>query len=435
MTAHPFTLDVARALGGPDWLVARRVAAAERLAALDPPTTEEEIWRYSRIDEFDLGAWRPLGRVESFRLAVGVAQSGVADPAARTVGANGVTVKVELDEGLAAKGVVVGDLAETDGARTWLGRVSAESSDWFTDLHDAFLVGGAFVHVPRGVVVDRPIVVIDVLEGPVGLAAFPHALIVVEEEAEATVVVHRSSSADTVALSSAVVEVVVGDGANVNVLGVQDHGPRVWEVALQRAHVGRDAHLTSAAVALGGEYARLRSESLVSGDAGQSDMLAVYFADGNQMLDFRTLQDHEAPRSRSDLLFKGAVEHEAHSVYSGLVRLRKSAQKSDAHQTNRTLKLSPGSHAESQPFLEILANDVVCTHASAVGPVDDEQLLYLGSRGVPPEVAERLIVSGFFEDVFERLPVRSLADPLREAVAEKFARRDAALAGEVPARA
>ena len=139
----------------------------------------------------------------------------------------------------------------------------------------------------------------------------------------------------------------------------------------------------------------------------------------------RQLQDHEAPRSRSNLLFKGAVEHAAHSVYSGLIRLQESAQKADAHQTNRTMKLSPQSHAESVPNLEILANDVQCTHASAVGPIDEDQLYYLETRGVPPEVAEQLVVFGFFEDVFERLPVGSLADPLREAVGEKFERRGA----------
>lgn len=155
-------------------------------------------------------------------------------------------------------------------------------------------------------------------------------------------------------------------------------------------------------------------------------MLAVYFADGQQMLDFRTLQDHEAPHSVSDLLFKGAVEHEAHSVYSGLIRLRKEAKKADAHQTNRTLKLSPGAHAESVPNLEILANDVQCTHASAIGPVDDDELYYLESRGVPPDVAERLVVFGFFEAVFERLPVGGLTEPLRAAVREKFERRDLA---------
>src|SRR5207248_6651800 len=148
---------------------------------------------------------------------------------------------------------------------------------------------------------------------------------------------------------------------------------------------------------------RLRSEARLDGQGGESDQLAVYVGDGTQTLAFRTLQDHDAPFTRSDLLFKGAVEDEARSVYSGLVRLRKSAQKSNATQTNRNLVLSEGAHAESIPNLEIEANDVRCSHASAVGPIDEEQLYYLESRGIAPDQAERLIVLGFLDRKSTRL--------------------------------
>lgn len=427
---HPsFSPDAARSLGGPDWLVERRVAVAERLASSPPPTTDEEIWRYSRVDAFDPERWTPVGAPSPAEdhvvpVAVRSVVEEMVERAGLIITVNGRVVRRELDDGLAAKGVMLGDLAVecADEARRLLGSVVSDSPDWFTDLHDAFLPGGAFIFVPRGVVVDRPILAFHFVDGPDGSAAFPHTLTVAEEESDVTVVEHRSSGGGEL-LSVGVSEVVVGDAAHVNFVGVQNHGHRGWEIALQRAHVGRDARLTSSSIALGGWYARLRSESLITGDGGESDLLAVYFADGDQMLDFRTLQDHDAPRSRSDLLFKGAVEHEAHSVYSGLIRLRKDAQKADAHQTNRTLKLSPESHAESVPNLEILANDVQCTHASAIGPIDDDQLYYLESRGVPPEIAERLVVFGFFEDVFERLPVGPIAGPLRDAVREKFDRR------------
>jgi Fe-S cluster assembly protein SufD len=182
--------------------------------------------------------------------------------------------------------------------------------------------------------------------------------------------------------------------------------------------------LRSSAVALGGDYARLRSESKLVGSAAESDQLAVYFGDHAQMLDFRTLQDHDAPNTRSDLLFKGAVEDEARSVYSGLVHLRPSAQKANASQSNRNLVLTEGASAESIPNLVIEANDVRCSHASAVGPIDDDALYYLESRGIPPEEAERLIVLGFFDDVFARLPVAALTGSLRRSVVEKIERRD-----------
>jgi Fe-S cluster assembly protein SufD len=338
---------------------------------------------------------------------------------------NGRVVHHELDETLAGKGVVVCGLATCDEADLAgvLGACSDSSPDAFTVLHDAFLAGGAFIQVPAGVVVDKPIIVLHWSEGE-GLATFPHTLVAAEESAEVTVL-DRFGSPDIGGghLVDAVVELMVGDNARLRYLSVQEHGPHTWQVALQRAHVGRDASLHSSAVALGGDYARLRSESLLAGEGAESDLTAVYFGDHTQMLDFRTLQDHDAPTTHSDLLFKGAVEDQAHSVYSGLIRLRPAARKAIANQTNRNLVLTEGAGAESIPNLEIEANDVKCSHASAVGPIDEDQLYYLESRGVPPAEAERLIVLGFFDDVLERLPLPTLVRALRRTVVEKVEHR------------
>ncbi len=393
-----FTPETARTLGGRDWLTARRVAAAERLAAVTWPSTSQEIWRYSRIDDFDLDRYQPR-RADQRSLAV---------PA--------------LDPGLVAKGVVVGDLADVDDpeAADWFGTCSDASPDAFTLLHDAFVVGGAYVRVPPGVVVDEPLF-FEHRSGGDGLASFPHTLLVVGEGAEVSVV-DRFAAHGAPHLSDLVIELLVGDGARVRYVSVQEHGPDTWQVGLQRAHVGRDASLHSSAVALGGDYARMRTESLLDGAGGESDLLAVYFGDGTQVLDFRTLQDHAAPHTRSDLLFKGAVEDQAQSVYSGLVHLREPAQHARASQTNRNLVLTEGASAESIPNLEIEANDVHCSHASAVGPIDDDQLYYLETRGIPPEEAERLIVLGFFDDVLNRLPVGTLAAALRHTVEDKVSR-------------
>jgi Fe-S cluster assembly protein SufD len=341
---------------------------------------------------------------------------------------NGRVVHHKLDAELEAKGVKVCGIAtcDADEIASLLGTCSDASPDAFTALHDAFLAGGAYVKVPRGVVVDKPVVVLHWSEGD-GLASFPHTLVVAEDGAEVTVF-DRYGSTDTRAggtghFVDAVVELVVGDNAHVRYLSVQEHGPHTWQVALQRAHLGRDASLKSSVVALGGSYARLRSESLLAGSGAESDLTAVYFGDGHQMLDFRTLQDHDAPNTRSDLLFKGAVEDTAQSVYSGLIRIRPAAQKSVAFQTNRNLVLTEGASAESIPNLEIEANDVKCSHASTVGPIDDDQLYYLESRGIPPEDAERLIVLGFFDDVLERLPVSALSQGLRRSVVDKLEHR------------
>jgi Fe-S cluster assembly protein SufD len=393
-----FTPAIARALGGPDWLASRRAAAAEQLATVTWPSSTEEVWRYSRIDEFDLDRYQPRGADQrSLDLPV-------------------------LDAGLAAKGVVVGDLLDVDDAEAadWFGHCSDASPDAFTLLHDAFVVGGAYVRVPAGVVVEKPLF-FEHRSGGDGLASFPHTLVVVGEGAEVTVV-DRFAADGAPHLCDIVIELIVGDAARVRYVSVQEHAATTWQVGLQRAHVGQDASLRSSAVALGGDYARMRTESLLTGTAAESDLLAVYFGDGEQMLDFRTLQDHAAPHTRSDLLFKGAVEDDARSVYSGLVHLRPEAQRSVANQTNRNLVLTEGAGAESIPNLEIEANDVRCSHASAVGPIDEDQRYYLETRGIPPDQAERLIILGFFDDVLDRLPVPTLARSLRRSVERKVGR-------------
>jgi Fe-S cluster assembly protein SufD len=427
-----FTPEAARALGGPDWLVERRLAAAEQLDRVTWPTPAEEIWRYSRIDELDLDRYRPpspeeIGEPEGEPAPGGgpvAAEAG--ERAGLVVVRNGRVVHHELDDTIAAKGVQVRGLATCEAADVadLLGACSQASPDSFTVLHDAFLPGGAYVRVPAGVVVDKPIIVLHWSEGE-GLATFPHTLVVAGESSEVTVL-DRFGSPDIGEVGhfvDAVVELLVGDNARVRYLSVQEHGPHTWQVALQRAHVGRDASLHSSAVALGGDYARLRSESRLDGDNAESDLMAVYFGDHTQMLDFRTLQDHDAPHTRSDLLFKGAVEDHAHSVYSGLIRLRPPARKANAAQTNRNLVLTEGAGAESIPNLEIEANDVHCSHASTVGPIDEDQLYYLESRGVRPADAERLIVLGFFDDVLERLPIPTLVRALRRTVVEKVEHR------------
>jgi Fe-S cluster assembly protein SufD len=434
-TLEHFTAEAARALPGPDWLAARRATAFERLADVEWPTDAQEIWRYSRIGELDLARFRPVPADQMGQPGDEPAPGGgpIAAEAGERSGLvvvrNGRVVHHALDPALEAKGVRVCGIATCEGDELGavLGTCSDASPDAFTALHDAFLAGGAYVKVPRGVVVEKPIVVLHWSEGD-GVASFPHTLVVAEDGAEVTVF-DRYGSTDTRAggtghLADAVVELVIGDNAHVRYLSVQEHGPHTWQIALQRAHLGRDASLKSSVVALGGSYARLRSESLLAGSGSESDLTAVYFGDGHQMLDFRTLQDHDAPNTRSDLLFKGAVEDRARSVYSGLIRIRHEAQRANAFQTNRNLVLSEGAEARSVPNLEIEANDVHCSHASAVGPIDDDQRYYLESRGIPPAEAERLIVLGFFDDVFERLPVPSLVAPLRRSVIEKIEHRD-----------
>ena len=415
-----FTHDTAAGLVGPDWMPARRAAALERFDDAGLPTEAEEIWRYSRISELDLDAYEPVldDRESGVPDAAGAGIDAVGSRSGLIVSRNGSIAHTELDAATAARGVEVGDVLEAADGDDLLGSVAASSTDAFTALATAFVTGGALVRVPAGVTVEKPIVVVHWIDQDGG-AVFPRTVVVLGEDAEATVI-ERYQSPDVAALVDPVIELDVGDAARLKHASVQDLGPRVWQTGYQASRVGRDGHLSSTAVALGGYYARLRIDDRLERQGGSSQLMAVYFGSGSGMHDFRTIQDHDAPQTTSDLLFKGAVKDTAKGVYSGVIKVRPKARGTNAFQTNRNLVLSEGAGAESVPTLEIETDDVRCSHASAVGPIDEEQRYYLESRGVPPEVAERLIVLGFFSEVLERLPSASLAATLRDRLAVRL---------------
>ncbi|HEX2192546.1 MAG TPA: Fe-S cluster assembly protein SufD [Acidimicrobiales bacterium] len=420
-----FTVDVAAALPGPSWLRARREAAAERFAALELPTEAEEVWRYSRIDALDLEAYEPVGdEVEAaadgtLPAALEQVLAAVGPCAAVVLVRNGRLARVDVDPAAAAKGLQVADVADLDDGDDLLGQLAGGGHDAFGELNAAFLRGATVVRVPAGVEVDGTVAVLSWIDGD-GMAVFPRTIVDAGADSGVSVVEHVGSP-DVGAFVDPVVELNLGDAARVRYTNVQDLGPRVWQVGYQVSEVGRDATLRSTAVALGGDYARVRTDSRITGQGGTSYLNAAYFADGERMHDFRTLQDHAGPSSTSDLLFKGAVQDRGQSVYSGLIRVGKPARGTNAFQTNRNLVLSEGAGASSVPNLEIDTDDVRCSHASAVGPIDEDQRYYLESRGVPSAVAEQLIVLGFLGEVLDRLPTPALVSRVRSAVAARLA--------------
>ena len=337
------------------------------------PSPDEEIWRYSRIAELDLAAYAER-------------------PASATVTG----------------------WAPADGAGP-----SEPAVDVFAELN-AVKAEPVVLRIPAGQVVTDPIEVVWAAPAD-GAAVYPRLVVEAGAGADVTVV-ERFASDDVAALVVPVTELHTGDGAHLRYLAVNQLGPRAWQIAHQVARGGRDSTSLLATVALGGYYARVRTDARLDGIGATGDQIAAYFGDGDQMHDFRTLQDHAAPKTTSNLLFKGAVEDHARSVYTGLIRVRKEAPGTNAFQTNRNLKLSEGAWADSVPNLEIENNDVRCSHASAVGPIDAEQRFYLESRGVPTDVAERLIILGFFDEVIARMPVPSLRAVLNGAIARKFER-------------
>jgi Fe-S cluster assembly protein SufD len=425
-TLRTFTAEAVALLGGPDWLQARRAVAVERAGDAPLPTTEAEQWRYSRIAELDLEDWTP---------AVGLDHQGSDVPAglvpvldaigtrsALVVVRNGHVTSVEVDEGLAAKGLVVGRLSEIDADGAALGTVVGESDALLDLLNDAFCADPVLVRVPAGMTVPAPVVIAQWLDAD-GVATFPRLVVQAGADSDVHVYDHQGSD-DVAALTVPVVELDAGPAARLRYTNAQRLGPRAWQLGRQASRADRDATLRSTVVSLGGDYARLAISSSMEGKGCFGDLHAVYFGEGTQMHDFRTMQDHVAPTTTSNLLFKGAVQGTSRAVYTGLIHIGKQASGVKAFQTNRNVKLSDGAWAESVPNLEIENNDVQCSHASAVGPVDEEQRFYLESRGVPPEPAERLIVLGFFEEVLAAIPLPGAVDLLRAEIAAKLGRRE-----------
>jgi Fe-S cluster assembly protein SufD len=229
-----------------------------------------------------------------------------------------------------------------------------------------------------------------------------------------------TSAADASGFIVSALRVDAAQAARVKYLSINDLSPHVWLIANQQSTGSRDSSTLLSTVALGGDYARVRTHARLVGQGASTRQVAIYFADGSQMHDFRTTQEHIAPKTTSDLLFKGAVNDTAGSVYTGLIKIGEEASGTEAFQTNRNLTLSDGAWAKSVPNLEIENNDVKCSHASTVGPIDEEQRFYLESRGIEPDVAERLVVLGFFDEVLGQLPVGDLAGELRRHIGAKL---------------
>ena len=425
MVALNSLTSAAGALGGPAWLVERRHRQLEALGDAQLPSTDEEVWRYSRVADIDLDEWTlavdpPTGAVPPGALAV-LEALGVG-AGATVVVVDGHVVSASVTPEWAARGLVAGRLLEAAVGAEALGGVMDRPTDVFAGLNDVATVDPVLVDVPRGLAVDVPIVIVDWLSRD-GSASFPRLVVRLGEDADARVV-HWQGADDVAAFAAPVVELDVARAARLGYAEVQDRTSRVWQITSQVSRVANDATLTSSQAALGGEYARVRTDCRLVGRGGTGNLHAVYFGEDDQTLDFRTFQDHAAPDTTSNLLFKGVVGDRSRSVYTGLIKVEKDARGTNAFQTNRNLKLSEDAWAESVPNLEIETNDVHCSHASTVGPVDEEQRFYLESRGVPTEVAERLIVAGFFDEVLEQFPVAVARPLVEQAIEDRLDRRD-----------
>jgi Fe-S cluster assembly protein SufD len=409
--------------GGPSL----REQAFERFEAMPLPSAETEEWRYTDLsdlllDTFSLdGAEPEAGSLDDVAPAAQQALGEVGDRSGLAIQHNSSLVLAHLDPAAGAAGVRFGsiDAALRDHPALVEGRLHGAvpfDRTKFTALHAAFRTGGTFVHVPKDVTVERPLQTFTYLDRD-GLAVFPHTVLVAEEGADVTYVDRYASPGLGSALSNAVVEIYAGPGARVRYVALQEWGSGVTHLSVQRAVVGKDADVRTLAVAFGASLSRMEAESLLQGDGGSSEMLGVYFGDGDQRFDFRSIQDHVGSDTKSDLLYKGAMKGRSSAIYSGTVIIQQGAHRCDAYQTNRNVLLTETSKAFSIPNLEILTNDPVkCGHAASVGPVDEDTMFYIQSRGIPAKEAERLVVFGFFREVLDRVTIPEVRESVEAAI-------------------
>jgi Fe-S cluster assembly protein SufD len=311
------------------------------------------------------------------------------------------------------------ELKHPELVATLAGGIVRSQEGKFAAMAAAFASNGILLYVPRNVHIEQPLHSV-LWGGGENYANISHLLVWVDEGASVTFV-HESASAQQVPnLHTGLVEIKVSDGADLRFVELQSWGDQVWNFTHERAQVGRDANLDWIFGAMGSHLTKNFSSLELVGAGASGRMSGFYFTNGQQHLDHDTRQDHLAPHTTSDLLYKGALKGSSRSVWQGMIYVAPDAQKTDGYQANRNLILSPEARADSIPGLEILADDVRCTHGATVGKIDQEPMFYLLSRGIPPEDAERLMVEGFFDPIMQRIPFEGVRERFQQAIHEKM---------------
>jgi Fe-S cluster assembly protein SufD len=332
---------------------------------------------------------------------------------------------IDLDEKLAKKGIIFTDLKTAeqkhpDLLTKMVGKTVNAEEGKFASLAGALAQNGVVLYVPKGVHVEEPLH--SVLWGPGAFAYVSHLLVLVDEGASVTYI-HESASPDEPGLDTmhaGLVEIQVMQDANLRFVELQSWGKHVWNFSHERIRVERDGQLDWIFGAIGSRLTKNFSELDLAGQGSKGRMSGFYFTDGSQHLDHDTQQNHLAPNTTSDLLFKGALKGKSRSVWQGMIYVAPGAQKTDGYQANRNLVLSDQARADSIPGLEILADDVRCTHGATVGKLEKEPLFYLKSRGIPQAEAEKLVVEGFFDPIFQRIPFEGVRERFQEYIAAKM---------------
>ncbi|MYC85836.1 MAG: Fe-S cluster assembly protein SufD [Acidimicrobiia bacterium] len=411
MSSPPTTMTTA---AEPAWLAGLRDRGRQALASAAMPLPYDEDWKYVDID-FDLDDFRPA-EGPSGGLDRDVYLEELGEASSRLTMVDGTVVDIEAGE------VEIHRSADIpDGRLAGLyGSMASPQVDVFAAANHALAPPGAVVAIPAGRTLTAPVVV-DIQAVAAGAVSFPHVTVVAGPDSEASVVVLYRSAPGAELLISPIVEALADRGARLSVSVVQNLSGAARIVAHHEYVAERDSTLRIGEVGLGGLYARQRLGISLDGRGSSAQVSGIYFGDGSQVLDYRTHVTHRGPRTTSDIFLKGAVADDAQAVWTGLVRIEKGAEGTSAFETNRNLVLSDGAMVNSVPNLEILTDDLQCGHGSSSGPLDEQQLYYLMSRGLPRSPAEHLLVRAFFNEILSGFAAPELAAPSRRAVATKFA--------------
>ena len=394
------------------------------------PDTTQEAWRRTDIHALPVDKFRLAGN-DAFDDLPSVREDLlkplVADQHGGQIVLSPGHAKIDLDEKLSQKGVIFTDLKTAEQKHPELlarmiGKTVNVEEGKFSALAGALAQNGIVLYVPKGVAVEEPLH--SVLWGPgANLAHVSHILVLVDEGASVTYV-HEAASPDDMASNSmhaGIVEIQVLQDASLKFVELQSWGRHVWNFSHERIRVERGGNLDWIFGAIGSRLTKNFSELDLAGEGATGRMSGFYFTDGNQHLDHDTQQNHLAPHTTSDLLFKGALKGKSRSVWQGMIYVAPGAQKTDGYQANRNIVLSEGARADSIPGLEILADDVRCTHGATVGKLEQEPLFYLKSRGIPQAEAEKIVVEGFFDPIFQRIPFEGVRERFQEYIANKMA--------------
>ncbi len=415
-------------LNEPEWMLEFRLAAFEIYEDTPMPTIKDEAWRRTNLRQLNFEDIGPSingdaavhAEIPSF-LGEQLTEDKVGG---NLLQIDGVTQKYELSDELKAQGVVFCDMHTavtnhpdlvkkyfmTQGVKVTEGKFAA--------LHGAFWRGGTFLYVPRNVKADAPL---HSVLWSVNGRTFTHTLVVLDTSAEAIFMdEYASADGEGQSFHNGVIELLVGDNANLIYAGLQDFGKNVWQFNHERGRVGRDGKLDWVTSIMGTRLTKAFQTLELDQPGSWGRMSGIFFTNGRQHLDMDTEQNHNAADTTSDLLYKGALREKSRVVWQGMIKARPGSQRIDGFQANRTLMLDKTARADSIPGLEIEADDVRCTHASAIGKLDEEEIFYLMSRGIPRRVAVEMSVQGFFDPLMRRIPFEGIRTRIFDRIVEKI---------------